>query len=146
VSFTTDLVQGTASKLATASLVTYRSDGSAYLSTETAAVFSLMPQGPDRCVVLTAYLALDQAVEPLSTIGLQLRFRGNQGDPLDVNNLADSAFQTLQALSGVQMGSVWVVQFLRQSMIPLGQDDSLRWERSDNYYVDINPPSTAYRN
>lgn len=146
MSFTSDLLTGLATILDTAGVGTYRSDGSGYLTGETAITFSLLPQQPDRCIALTAYPILDQVVEPLSTIGVQIRTRTAPSDPLGVDDLADDVFQTLQALSGVQLGTAWLVQILRNSAIPLGQDMSLRWERSDNYYADVNTPVTAYRN
>lgn len=146
MSFTSDLLTGLAGVLVTAGVATYRSDGSGYLPGETAITFALLPQQPDRCVTLSFYLASDQPVEALSTFGVQVRCRGNVEAPHDADDLADGVFQALQALSGVQLGTAWLVQILRVSAISMGQDSSVRFERSDNYYADVNTPATAYRN
>lgn len=145
MSITSDLLGGIATVLNTASVVTWRSDGSVYLSTETAVAFRVQPASPDRCVTLTNYLATDEVLQARSRLAVQLRFRGSRGDTLDVDDLADSAFQVLQTLTGVQMGSVWLIQLLRTSVASLGQDDSRRSERADNYYADVNTPPTTAR-
>lgn len=143
MSFTNDLLRGLAGVLNSTSVATYRSDDSDYLESETAVTFTLMPQFPARCVTLTAYNATDAVTMARSRIPVQFKFRGS--DPLDVNDLADAAFGQLQTLTGVQLGSVWLIQILRNSMVPLGQDDNHRWLRADNYYADINTPVSAHR-
>lgn len=145
MSFTNDLLAGLAAQMETAGVALYREDFSSYAAGDTAVVLSLMPQSPDRCVALTAYSAVDAVESSWSTIPVQFRFRGNVSDPTDVTNFADDVFQAIHGLTNLTFGSAHLVQILRKSTVPLGQDDSRRWQRSDNYYADINAPTTARR-
>jgi hypothetical protein len=143
--YTNDLLDGLAQTLAAAGVATYRPDGSAYLPSETAISFKNRPAAPDRAVVLSSYGATDNPNQALGTVTVQLWFRGTQ-DSRDVDNLADAAFVVLQGITHAQYGSCHAIQVIRKSTIPMGQDDSRRWERSDNYSVDVNVPPTPNRN
>lgn len=145
MSFTNDLLAGIATALDGAGVAKYRSDNTAYLPGESAVRFRLMPVLPNRCVAINAYLAHDEVLQSRSRIGVQLMFRGNPDDGADVDDFADNAFQVLQTLTGVQMGSTWLIQLLRTSYAWHGQDDEKRYLRGDNYYADINVPTTAHR-
>lgn len=145
MSITSDIVTGFATTLSAGSVCTYRSDGSTYLSTETALTVSLMPQTPDRCIALYPYTISDDPVLAMGRHAMQLRFRGNPGDPLDVMNLRDAAYAVLQGLTRLTWGTVYVDQIARNSSISNGQDDSLRFEYFDSYYFDVDLPVTANR-
>ncbi len=143
--FESDLLDGLASFIAAGGIgVTYRPTGT-YLAGETGISFSKMPDTPDRCVVLTAYPVTDEVNQNLSTVGVQIRTRGTT-DPFDVGDLDTAIFQLVQGLTHRDFGTCHLVQLLRRSSIPMGQDSNDRWERSSNYYADINPPATANRN
>jgi hypothetical protein len=140
VSFTGDLLDGLAQLLADGGAGTYRSDGTVYLSSETAIVLEAMPQTPDRAIVLSDYPVTDDASLSDSVIGVQVRCRGG-ADPHDVKAIAGSVFDQLHGRTAYQAGTVRVVQSLHQSGAPLGRDDSNRWERSENYYLTVHRPS-----
>jgi hypothetical protein len=140
VSFTGDLLNGLAQLLADGGAGTYRSDGTAYLPSETAIAFAAMPQTPDRAIVLATYTVTDDASLSDSAIGVQVRCRGGV-DPHDVEAVAAAVFDLLHGATAYQAGAVRVVQSLHQSGAPLGRDDSNRWERSENYYLTVHRPS-----
>lgn len=146
MSHTTDLLHGLAQMLADAGVVTYNSDGTPYTAGQTGLFFKDMPPDPDRVVVLTPFGA--NSDQPLITLGhqpVQVRCRGT-ADPLDVDTLADAVFTVLHGATNLTFGSVHVVQILRTNSIPLGMDEqSLRWERSDNYGIDVDLPASTYR-
>lgn len=145
MSATSDLLDGLAQFLADAGVATYRGDGSAYLAGETAVVFALMPQEPDRVVCLTDYTLADDAANPWSTVRVQVRTRGVPNDPMDVRALRDAVYVALQSESALTLGSVTVAQVLRVSSIPLGIDVNNRYELADNYTLDVQLPATANR-
>jgi hypothetical protein len=140
MSFTTDLLQGLAQYLAAAGIGTYRPTG-AYLPSETAIAFDAMPPDPDRAIVLSDYPVSDDPSLSDSVVGIQIRTRG-LSDPLDVKSISDAVFALLHGANWVNFGTVRVVEILRNSGIPMGRDENLRWERSDNYYATVNRPST----
>lgn len=141
MSFTGDLLDGLAQLLATGGAGTYRADGTAYLPSETAIVLGGMPQTPDRVIVLSDYPVTDDPSLSDSVVGLQVRTRGG-ADPHDVKAVAGAVFDQLHGRTAFQAGVVRVVQALRQSGTPLGQDDNRRWEHSENYYLTVHRPST----
>jgi len=145
VSTSTDLLSGVAGVLQAGGVVTWRTDGSAYLSSETGLTFKDMPPDPDRLVVLTTFGASDNPKLPLGQPQIQVRFRGTT-DPRDVDDLGDSAFVLLHGLTDRVFGSCHLIQMLRVNSIPLGMDQqSRRWERSDNYALDVDYPASTYR-
>lgn len=145
MSVTEDLVDGIAEILVGASLGAYRVDGTAYAASDTAITAKEMPASPDRCIVLTPYSTGDMVDQPAGQVNLQVRTRGLAGNALDADSLGDSVFNALQNLTHVALGSVHAVQIYRKSSIPMGMDDSKRWERADNYTIDTGVPSTSLR-
>ncbi|RSD22007.1 minor capsid protein [Amycolatopsis eburnea] len=140
MTFSEDLLKGLAAFLDAAGVGTYRGDGSAYLPSETAIVFAAMPSSPDRAIVLSDYPVADDASLSDSVVGMQVRCRGG-ADPNDVKHVADAVFDVLHGKYAFDLGPVHVVEALRRSGVPLGRDDSNRWEHSDNYYLTVHRPS-----
>lgn len=148
MSFARDLLTGLATTLGAAGAGTYRDpvSGGAYLPGETAVTFGNQLPTPDRCITLTGYGAgFDAPREALSQTNVQALIRGNPGDYLDLVDLDAAVFNALHGLSGQSFGSVWLIQCLAKSAVPLGQDASKRWEMTHNFTLDINPPTTALR-
>lgn len=139
MSFSGDLLNGLAAFLAAAGAGTYRSSG-AYAAGETGIFFAAMPQSPDRAIVLTPYPVADDPSLSDSVVGVQIRCRGGF-DPHDVEAVADGVFTVLHGKYAFDLGPVHVVEALRRSGVPLGRDDSNRWEHSDNYYLTVHRPS-----
>lgn len=144
---TTDLTDGIAALLVAAGVAVYRPTGPAYTDGETVITKKDLPPAPDRVIAITSYGVADD--QPLITYGqrlLQLRFRGVAGDPDDVDDLADAVFAVLHGAEDLTFASVHVAQILRFSSFPLGMDEqSRRWQRADNYQLDVDWPTSTNR-
>lgn len=145
MSTTSDLLDGLAAILDSAA-ITVDKTGSNYLPGDTALTFKNLPASPDRVVCLSPFGANSDHPEiPMGVQPVQVRVRGTS-DPRDVDELADSVFAVLHGAINRTFGSVHVVQVLRTSSIPLGMDDqSRRWERSDNYDCYMDYPTSTNR-
>lgn len=139
-----DLLTGIAQMIADNGIGAYRTAG-AYQPNETAIVFKAMPTSPDRAIVLTAVPMTDAVFTPMGMTLVQARCRGLPGDPLDVDDLGDALFDLLHGLRDHTFGSVHIIQCLRNSSVPMGQDASKRWERVDHFYIDLDYPPTTNR-
>lgn len=139
-----DLLTGLAQMIADSGIGVYRLTGG-YQPNETAVVFKSMPSAPDRAIVLTAVPMTDQVMIPMGMVLVQARFRGVAGDPLDVDDLGDAVFDLLHGLKDQTFGSVHIIQCLRNSSVPMGQDASRRWERIDHFYIDLDYAPTTNR-
>jgi hypothetical protein len=145
VSFTTDLLRGLAQFLNDQGIgVVYKPDGG-YVAGDTGVFFKGLPTSPNRVVAISAYGATDEAKIALSHLRVQFWFRGNPDDSLDVDDLGDAVFQAMQGLEHQTFGTAHVVQALRVSSVQLGIDGSKRSERTDNYALDVNVPTTTGR-
>jgi len=145
VSFTSDLLRGLAQYLNDQGVgVVYKPSGG-YLSTDTAVFFKALPTTPNRCVAISVYGSSDEAKIALSRLRVQFWFRGDPDNSLDVDDLGDAVFQAMQGLEHQTFGTAHVVQALRVSSVQLGIDGSKRSERTDNYALDVNVPTTAGR-
>ncbi|MGW0134826.1 minor capsid protein [Streptomyces sp. NPDC003299] len=138
MSFLRDLVDGLARTLATAGVATYRPSG-AYTAGETAITDTVMPDSPDRAVVLTAYDSGDDAALTDCTITVQVRTRASL-DPRDVADLDDAAFSALHGLRDRQFGTARVVLMTRDNSGAMGRDAKGRHERTSNYTVRAQRP------
>jgi len=76
---------------------------------------------------------------------VQVRTRGNPNDPLDVDDLGDSIFELLHGRTDLTFGPVHIIQMNRRQSVPMGMDASKRWERADQFYLDVDYPATANR-
>ncbi|KJL37048.1 hypothetical protein RR49_01160 [Microbacterium ginsengisoli] len=139
---TTELLEGFAQLLADAGLAAWNPTG--VYADDTLGIFmKLMPTSPDRAVTLTIVDTTDDPTMPLGAKMLQVRGRGAPGDPTDVDDILDPIFTALHGLTGVTFGSQTVIQCLRRISAPMGMDQSKRWERADQFYLDVDaPPST----
>lgn len=145
MSITEDLLDGMAGALVAASIGTYRTDGSAYLASETAIALDVMPSTPDRCIVLTDYPVSDHPSLPMGTVGVQFKIRGLPNNRRDAKRLRDAIYGLFQGLEHQQYGTVHAIQSLRNTSLPLGQDANNRSLYSDNFYVDVDYPPNANR-
>lgn len=146
MSATNDLLTGLAADIAASGAATYRSDGTAYLTSETAITFALLPDQPNRVVTLTAYrVGGDDPQNPTGQITVQVRTRGLPDQPMDTDALDDAIYDVLQGAQRKTYGSLMVSQVLIRSSLPMGRDPSNRWERSTNYVLDVNYPPTSNR-
>lgn len=113
-----------------------------YADSDTGVVFKAVPAKPDRLVTITVVPLTDDLSAPQGQVMVQLRYRGVEGDPLDVDDLADEIKPLFHGLTNTVMGAHTLVQCDRRQSVPLGQDDLKRWSRADQFYLDVEyPPS-----
>ncbi len=144
MSVTTDLLNGIAAMSAAAGVGTYSPAGM-YTAVQTGIFMKIMPATPDRVIVLTAVNQGDNITDPFGQIMVQARFRGLPGQPLDVDELGDSFFDIFHGTTGLVFASMGAVQMNRKVSVPNGMDDLKRWERIDQYYLDVAFPPTVNR-
>lgn len=147
MSNTRTLLEGLAAHIAAADVgVTWNADQSIpYPVGQTGIVMKIMPQSPDRVVTLNAVWGGDDITMPRSAPMVQIRARGLPNRPLDVDDLLDPIADVLHGSTYLTFGALTVIQMNRRVIVPLGMDDSKRWERADQYYLDVDVPPTINR-
>ena len=145
MSVTSDLLTGIATMLASAGIgVTYSTNG-VYSANQTGIYMKVLPQSPDRAVSLTAVAIGDNITLPTGRMMVQVRGRGVPNGPLDVDDLVDNIFTVLHGTTNLTFGTAHVTQMNRNVSVPMGMDGLKRWERVDQYFLDVDMPSTALR-
>lgn len=141
--FTSDLLTGLAVHLDGAGVATWQPTG-AYDPGVTGIFIATVPEHPAGVLALTAYGIDDSAVTvPDSVVGLQVRCRAPDRDPRNADDLADAAYDALQSLGPLDLSTGVQLQLCtRRSFLPMGADASGRWERSDNYQIQVHRPAT----
>lgn len=91
-------------------------------------------------IMVTAYPVADDQSISESIVGVNFRITG-PSDMAFINAACDDLFDLFHGLHSATLGSVKVVQAERRSGAPLGQDDSGRVSRSENYYFTVHRPS-----
>lgn len=139
--WTVTLVEGIAEYLAGLGAGVWSPNG-VYDSTDTGILYRAVPQSPDRIITLAPYPTGRDDPELIEvSVGLQVRTRGTT-DPRDVDRIADRVYDGLHGATALTLaGDLQVMQIYRQSYTSMGQDQTGRWERSDNYYIDAMRPS-----
>lgn len=145
MSVTTDLLEGIAGMIAGAGLGVTFSPTGVYTASQTGVFMMMMPAAPDRVVTLTAVNQGDDISMPLGQVMVQVRGRGLPNRPTDVVKLLDDIFDVLHGATNLVFGSATVIQMNRKVSVPMGMDDSKRWERADQYYLDVDFPATTNR-
>lgn len=140
---TTDLLEGIAGMIVAG--VPGTSYNPAAPTVNNGILLKLMPASPDRLIVLTAVNQGDDISMPLGQIMVQVRGRGVPNRPTDVDDLLDDVFDVLHGTTNLVFGSLTVIQMNRKVSVPMGMDDSKRWERIDQYYLDVSTAPTALR-
>ena len=141
---TRDLLTGLAETIAGSGIATYRPSGT-YLPTETAIVVGASPQSPDRVIMMMCVPMTDATMIPMGKWMVQFYFRGLPNNPLDVEDLGDAVFDLMHGATSMVMGSVNIIQCLRQGCVGNGQDASKRWTRIDRYMIDLDTAPTVNR-
>lgn len=140
MTYTRDLLHGTATLLADAGLGVYR-PGGVYGPDEdiTAIGYGTRPEAPDRILWLNPYPVEDTDLTSVIT-GMQVWCRVGP-DPLAVADLADGVFAALHNRGRLLLGDTQVALIWRQSQALLGQDEHGRQELTANYYVRATRPA-----
>ncbi len=137
-----DISQGFAQIIEDAGLAVFNESGK-YDDADTGILMKAVPPSPDRIVTITVVPLSDDIAAPQGQVMVQLRYRGAPGEPLDVDELADAVKPLFHGLTNMPMGDHTVVQCDRRQSVPLGQDSSKRWERADQFYLDVEYPPTV---
>ena len=119
MSVTDDLLNGHANLIAAAGLGVFNPSG-VYAPSDLAIYLKIMPDAPDRCIVLNWIPLTDEVNLPEGT-GL------------------------LQNKTGYTLGSTTVDQCLRVGAVPMGQDSLVRFERADKYSLMVAQTPTSLR-
>lgn len=139
----TDIFNGVRDVLLASGLGITFNDAGTYAANETGILAKTMPATPDRVVVISVVPLEDELAVPSGRVMVQLRYRGVPNRPLDVDDLGDSVKPFLHGLTNVTFGTVKVQQMVRQLSVPMGQDELKRWERADQFYLDVEYPGST---
>lgn len=139
-----DIQTGVAALIASWGIGVYTPSG-IYAAGDTGIYMEAVPESPNRILTLTFVAQGDDPSLPYGNGMLQIRARGIVGDPMDSRTLLGSIFDRLHASTNLQFGTTNVTQILRRVSVPLGQDDSKRWSRADQYYCDYTVAPTTNR-
>jgi hypothetical protein len=142
MSFDTDLVTGLAELLHVEQAGTW-SPTAALVEGVTGIVAGAMPSQPSKLIALTLYPVADDPALSDATIGCQIKMRGDR-NTATVADMAEAVFNVLHGLTHMDVGApgarVHINQMYRKSYTDLGPDDSGRFERSENYWIEVNRP------
>lgn len=104
------------------------------------------PDTPDRICVIDSYA--DGWQDPTTPVGellVQFRFRSRRDTPLDVKGMSSRLFTLLHGATDLTVGGIHCPTIYRDTHANLGRDSTRRWERTDNYSVTVDLPSSTYR-
>jgi len=140
MSWTTTLVHGLAEYLAAAGVAVYRPTG-VYHDDEVGIVIGVVPVSPPRVVVLTSYPLSDDVDQADSVLGLQVRARGASSDPREALDLVDAVFDALHGAAHLDLAGALVHLAERTASLPMGRDQSGRYEHADTYQLTAHRPT-----
>lgn len=116
-----------------------------YTSDVTGVFARRTPADPDRVVTVTVTPQGDDPSLPFGQIMVQVKARGNRGDPLDADRILGQIFDVLHGRTNIPASGYTVVQINRRINAPLGFDDNNRAMVADQYYADVDYPPTGLR-
>ena len=109
----------------------------------TVAVGAVAPAA-DGGIALTLSGVGDDARQSMRRLMCQIRTRGATQDQREPVALADAVFDVLHGARELPTaGESVIAHIYRVSWVSLGRDENRRWERSDNYYLDLTAPGSA---
>jgi hypothetical protein len=145
--FVSKLMVGLAEMLDTLSIGTWTA--SSVYDDDDAPIITLdrLPDSPDQVVCLSDYRVSANGRLTDSVIGVQVRTRAPVSTPSAARDLADAVLNVWHGAAHLTLGTspnvVSVSQILFQSAAPLGPDQRGRQERSMNFYIYANVPSST---
>jgi hypothetical protein len=140
MSWTATLAHGLAEYLAAAGIAVYRPTG-VYRDDETGIVIGTVPASPPRVVVLTPYPLSDDVDQADSVLGLQVRVRSAGPDPREALDLVDAVFEHLHGATHLDLAGALVHLAERTASLPMGRDQSSRYEHTDTYRLIAHRPT-----
>ena len=98
----------------------------------------------DGGIALTLSGVGDDARQSMRRLMCQIRIRGAEQDQREPDVLAGAVFDVLHGARELPTaGQSVIAHIYRVSWVSLGRDQNRRWERSDNYYLDLAAPASA---
>jgi hypothetical protein len=134
------LLTGLAELLGNAGAGTWAPDGPAVADPETGIYIIRMPEEPVKIISIRTYDGEDDPKLSEMTQMVQVRTRGGKS-PLEALALADEAYRALHGLERVFVCAaqpLHIVQIYRESEADVGPDTLGRYERTENYAVQLN--------
>lgn len=98
---------------------------------------------PDLGAALSLSIVSDDQRQPLRAYMLQVRTRGSI-DARSVNDVAETIADTLHGMRAVPAGQSIIAMVHRTSSVGLGRDDQRRWQRSDNFLIEVSILATQW--
>jgi hypothetical protein len=108
-----------------------------------AVVGGALNPSPDLGAALNLSLSGDDARQSLRRYTLQVRTRAG-ADQREVGQIAERIAVELHGRRAIPAGASVIAHIWRISSVSLGRDDSRRWQRSDNYLIDVSTPGTEW--
>lgn len=139
MSQTAQLLVGLAELLDTAGAGTYDEDDPV-AEGQTAIVLIRLPESPTKIISLRSYDTADDPKLSERELQIQVRTRGGKS-PLEALDLAELVYAAFHGINGVFVNAttpVHIVQMWRSSETDMGPDSLGRFERSENYTVQLN--------
>lgn len=107
----------------------------------------LMPASPDEVIVLTWVPQSEDPADPSGTGMLQIRARGAANRPRRPVEILDAASVPFLGATHIPLNETGleIIQVTSRVRVPMGMDDSKRWDWSDNYTLDVSYTPTVLR-
>jgi hypothetical protein len=140
---TTDLLTGLAQRATTATIGPKWSPAGTYAASDIGIFLKIQPVAPDRCITLAAVDQGDDILLPFGQKMVQVRARGAANNPMDCDDILDSIKAVFHGSLDLTFGTAHVITMMRRLRVPMGMDESKRWDAVDQYYLDVDSPATA---
>ena len=107
----------------------------------------LQPATPDECITLTWVPQSDDPSMPAGSGLMQIRSRGAANRPRRPVQILDQASVPLLGATHIPIGTsgLEIVEVTSRVRVPMGMDDSKRWDWCDNYTFTVDYTPTALR-
>ena len=140
MAFTSGFVAALGQHIEAEGLGDWSSTGS-FAANATGITDSRVPDTPDRLVVITPYLPVDDVTQAETGWLVQFRTRGTKDIRTSVD-AQDALFDLFHNMPSTVIGGVTVVGCWRRSYAYLGADSSGRHSHTGNYEFRLHRPST----
>lgn len=118
-----------------------------YVAGELGIFNMLLPASPDECITLTWVPQSENPADPSGTGLLQVRARGAANKPRRPVEILDQVGSAFLGATHIPIGDsgLEIIQVTSRVRVPMGMDDSKRWDWSDNYTLDVYYTPTLLR-
>ncbi|QDZ15780.1 minor capsid protein [Humibacter ginsenosidimutans] len=147
MSDTLDLLDGIAALLAAAVPDAAWNPNDPYTDGQVGIFDMLMPTTPDEVLVVTWVPQAEDPADPTGSGLLQVRARGAKNAPRRPLDILDAASTALLGATHIPLNGTGleIIQVTSRVRVPMGMDESKRWDWSDNYTCDVAYTPTILR-